>query len=196
MADSPDELIRSVWREVVSSDDADAAVARLQSHIKKLAPDALTLFKVTSSTDIIREMENVALANDLGSDALTIALTPLLNSPAFQSIDSANYPACGRAFLFWIWDQCELKSSGLYSDKVAGAFAALWSRIDKILLPDATEEDRRKNGYFNRRAPGSLVGVESWEDLTTVQEKADRPDAREDVQWEKPSSPPTCAASP
>ena len=55
-----------------------------------------------------------------------------------------------------------------YTDDIAKAFAALWNLVERSLLPDMTEEDRGKFQYFNRRAPGSKVGIESHEELKGI----------------------------
>lgn len=83
----------------------------------------------------------------------------------FGAIAPENFPAMHRAVLFTIW---EIVGDN-YTDVVAKAFSTICHIAEEAIAPHMTAEERRRNHYFHRRAPGSIIGVESPEALAFAQ---------------------------
>jgi len=87
---------------------------------------------------------------------------------SLKAISHENFPAIHRAFLFFVWEMCEVVGIE-YTDRVASAFSRLCNVAEAALTPHMSAEDRKHNAYFNRRAPGALVAIESPEALVFAQ---------------------------
>ena len=108
----------------------------------------------------------VAASRELDDlDAFTERIEALRASPLVQSIKPENFPAIKRGVLFFIWEMI----NDNYTDGVAKAFSALCDVTERIVLPDLSEAEWKKLGYFHRKAPGSNVGMESPEALRFLQ---------------------------
>jgi len=163
------EMIRKTWQQISADPRVTSFV--LYHHITTLAPKTMCLFSPTLAHDSVAVSHELIAAIDQSLsvlhdlDAFVSTLNRLRSHPNFASVDCQSYPAINRALLFSIWELCE-RAGVRYSDERAKAFSSLWdSIIEPVLLPDLSDEERKKNKYFHRRAPESTITIESPEAL-------------------------------
>ena len=184
--DLPAEHAQEVWHTWQQIERADSRItcSCLIRHLTTLAPSTSAVF---NSLDDRARCELIAKLGDLifsderkemyswppaGNNEEVCSFSKrvalLRDSPALKAISHENFPAIHRAFLFFVWEMCEVVGIE-YTDRVASAFSRLCNVAEAALTPHMSAEDRKHNAYFNRRAPGALVAIESPEALVFAQ---------------------------
>jgi len=165
------EIIRRIWEQIMTLDSM-VVVSALKMHFTTLAPHTHELFRKyasgsTGGSELLKSISSAV--SELGdADAFAHTIAAMRSSACIEALDPANFPACHRALLFFVWEMAEMVGS-TYTDDMAKALSALWDIIEASLLPDMSQTERKQNNYFNRRAPDCAISLESPEVLKFMQ---------------------------
>ena len=160
--------IQRIWSLVSKSDGA--LVISLVNHLEMLEPQ--TAQHITENTYGVLEQVVPTISEFIASldasqkeqTAFVSKIRALAELPHVKSLEPSLFPSIQRACLFTLWQRLEALGEG-YNDEIAKAFSRLLDIVDSNIFPSMSRHDRSKRNYFNRRAPGNTIAIESPEAL-------------------------------